>query len=155
MAVYAGQYGPEGVEYPNGQHASNTLYTVRTTGGTIATLYTDRDKVVTAPNPRYTDEFGNMVFFAEPGSYRLELGGMNFDVVVPLDPAETGDFGGIEDTLQEHNDRLIILESGGQSPVGIQAMIDDTIGVHVNDTTPHPAYDDMPSLVLLFENGLV
>lgn len=26
---------------------------------------------------------------------------------------------------------------------------------HVDDTTPHPAYDDMPSLVLLFENGLV
>lgn len=26
---------------------------------------------------------------------------------------------------------------------------------HINDTTPHPAYDDIPSLVLLFENGLV
>lgn len=26
---------------------------------------------------------------------------------------------------------------------------------HINDTTPHPAYDDIPSLVLLFENGLI
>jgi hypothetical protein len=26
---------------------------------------------------------------------------------------------------------------------------------HITDLTPHPAYDDIPSLVLLFENGLV
>ncbi len=26
---------------------------------------------------------------------------------------------------------------------------------HINDETPHPAYDDMQSLRLLFENGLV
>jgi len=26
---------------------------------------------------------------------------------------------------------------------------------HVNSSTPHPAYDDIQSLTLLFENGLV
>lgn len=26
---------------------------------------------------------------------------------------------------------------------------------HTNSSTPHPAYDDMQSLTLLFENGLV
>lgn len=26
---------------------------------------------------------------------------------------------------------------------------------HVNSSTPHPAYDDMQSLTLLFENGLI
>lgn len=26
---------------------------------------------------------------------------------------------------------------------------------HIEDLTPHPAYDDIPSLVLLFENGIV
>lgn len=26
---------------------------------------------------------------------------------------------------------------------------------HISSLTPHPAYDDMPSLTLLFENGLV
>jgi hypothetical protein len=26
---------------------------------------------------------------------------------------------------------------------------------HISDNTPHPAYDDMPSLTLLFNNGLV
>lgn len=35
-------------------------------------------------------------------------------------------------------------ESGG-------ALLTD----HINDLTPHPAYDDIPSLVLVFENGLV
>lgn len=29
------------------------------------------------------------------------------------------------------------------------------INDHIIDTTPHPAYDDLPSLTLLFENGLV
>lgn len=44
---------------------------------------------------------------------------------------------------------------GGISPEAAQELIDTNIDVHVNDTTPHPAYDDTPSLVLLFNNGLV
>jgi len=44
---------------------------------------------------------------------------------------------------------------GGMTEEAAQVLIDDNIGVHVNDTTPHPAYDDTPSLVLLFNNGLV
>jgi hypothetical protein len=31
----------------------------------------------------------------------------------------------------------------------------DSLDEHVNSETPHPAYDDMPSLELLFENGLI
>ena len=30
-----------------------------------------------------------------------------------------------------------------------------SLAVHIADETPHPAYDDMISLVLQFENGLV
>lgn len=29
------------------------------------------------------------------------------------------------------------------------------LAAHVADTTPHPAYDDLPSLTLLFQNGLI
>lgn len=29
------------------------------------------------------------------------------------------------------------------------------INNHIADTTPHPAYDDLPSLTLQFENGLI
>lgn len=38
----------------------------------------------------------------------------------------------------------------------VQNMIDASVSSHINDPEPHPAYDvDMPSLVLLFENGLL
>lgn len=32
---------------------------------------------------------------------------------------------------------------------------EEALGVHIADATPHPAYDDLPSLSVLFENGLV
>ena len=37
------------------------------------------------------------------------------------------------------------------------ASIDGNVAIqeHVQSTTPHPAYDDLPSLNLLFENGLI
>lgn len=34
-------------------------------------------------------------------------------------------------------------------------LISDAVGGHIVDSEPHPAYDDMPSLVLIFENGLL
>lgn len=37
----------------------------------------------------------------------------------------------------------------------VQELIDESVTAHEVDTTPHPAYDDLPSLRLLFENGLV
>jgi hypothetical protein len=32
---------------------------------------------------------------------------------------------------------------------------DAVLLAHIDSTTPHPVYDDMPSLTLLFENGLI
>lgn len=32
---------------------------------------------------------------------------------------------------------------------------DAAMSAHVSDTTPHPTYDDLPSLTIIFENGLV
>lgn len=37
----------------------------------------------------------------------------------------------------------------------IQGMIDTTVGVHVAAPLPHPAYDDIADLTLIFENGLI
>lgn len=31
----------------------------------------------------------------------------------------------------------------------------DIISLHLVDPTPHPAYDDLPDLSLIFENGLI
>lgn len=53
-------------------------------------------------------------------------------------------------------------EQGDPGPPGppadlsdVQQRVDDAMTVHVIDPEPHPAYDDMPSLTLLFENRLV
>lgn len=34
-------------------------------------------------------------------------------------------------------------------------LTSDALNTHINDTTPHAAYDDLPSLKLLFENGII
>ncbi len=41
-------------------------------------------------------------------------------------------------------------------PIGPQGLpgADADVTTHVADTTPHPAYDDLPSLSLLFESQL-
>ena len=41
------------------------------------------------------------------------------------------------------------------SELARESYVDDSIDTHVNTGEPHPSYDDMPSLTLLFENGLV
>jgi len=46
------------------------------------------------------------------------------------------------------------------SLAGIQGPSGDgsntaAVVAHEADTTPHPAYDDLPSLAIIFENGLV
>lgn len=51
---------------------------------------------------------------------------------------------------------LLILSGGvGPDPEEIQGMIDTSVTSHVDDLTPHPVYDDLPSLTILFENGLI
>jgi hypothetical protein len=40
-------------------------------------------------------------------------------------------------------------------PDDVPDLIDAAITTHVQAPAPHPAYDDLPSLQLLFENGLV
>jgi hypothetical protein len=44
---------------------------------------------------------------------------------------------------------------GGVSQGLMQETITEAVQTHVEGSTPHPAYDDIPSLTLLFENGLV
>lgn len=37
----------------------------------------------------------------------------------------------------------------------VQEMIDTSVTAHVVAPEPHPSYDDMPDLTLIFQNGLV
>jgi len=45
---------------------------------------------------------------------------------------------------------LVITEYLEQNPVS-----EPLLEAHVVDDSPHPAYDDLPSLRLLFENGII
>lgn len=43
--------------------------------------------------------------------------------------------------------------AGIQGPPGAGGAA--AVAAHEADETPHPAYDDLPSLTILFENGLI
>lgn len=92
MAIYAGQYGPLGLEYPDGRHAVGIYVPVYEPGTTdLATLYLNAQKSGLAPNPVTTDALGNIKFFAEPGEYSLGFGETPIDVVVDAYPLEPKD----------------------------------------------------------------
>lgn len=45
---------------------------------------------------------------------------------------------------------------GPEGPQGPKGDVDTALWEsHVDSSTPHPAYDDMPELTLIFENGIV
>lgn len=96
MATLAGQYGPVGYEYPNGQHAANVPYRVTNSSNTNIILYADKNKSVTKPNPgSTTDELGNISFYASPGEYLLLVNeGTPLAISVPLHPEEPLSGGG-------------------------------------------------------------
>lgn len=56
----------------------------------------------------------------------------------------------------------VFIARGDRGPAGPQGLqgppgpMDTTaINAHIADPTPHPSYDDLPSLTLLFENGII
>lgn len=57
---------------------------------------------------------------------------------------------------QEPVQRLIVTQVPGVGPPGPSGPgAGSDLADHIADPTPHPPYDDQPSLVLLFENKLV
>lgn len=83
---YAGEYGPEGIEYPDGRHAVNVLVTVVQDDGSPAILYVDKERSAIRANPIRTDSLGNLWFFANPGSYRLIFPTFELPIVVAAHP---------------------------------------------------------------------
>jgi hypothetical protein len=98
MTIYAGRYGPEGIEYPDGTHAVNRAVTVYVIDGdTPAVLFTNRDRTEIADNPVYTDDLGNLVFWTNPGDYLCEVDeGHQFIVQVSKDPFESAEEGSVD-----------------------------------------------------------
>jgi hypothetical protein len=61
----------------------------------------------------------------------------------------------LEDSDDEQDDRLAALEVASGDPDAVQDLIDTSLDAHIQDARPHPVYDDLPSLSLIFENGLI
>lgn len=59
----------------------------------------------------------------------------------------------VDVAVTETSTSISLGTSGPQGPKG--DLDTSAINNHIDDTTPHPAYDDTPSLTLLFENGLI
>lgn len=47
---------------------------------------------------------------------------------------------------------LVLPQAGPAGPPGSGTL---ELQEHIDDPLPHPAYDDMPTLTLIFNNGLV
>lgn len=72
---------------------------------------------------------------------------------------------GITTTAIDDNNHLIVTYSdgttadagnvGGSTGGATEAYVDGAVAGHAIDPTPHPEYDDLPSLTLLFRNRLV
>lgn len=58
----------------------------------------------------------------------------------------------IETEQEAHHIRLGALEAAEDD---VPDLIGDAVTAHAHAATPHTAYDDLPSLRLLFENGLI
>lgn len=94
MALYANQWGPESIQYPGRIPAVLASVEVRkAVDGTLAILYTDKTKSVTAANPLVTDVFGNLKFFADPDEYNIVIGGATFAITLASHPKEPGGAG--------------------------------------------------------------
>ncbi len=83
---HAGRYGPEIFLDERQRLMRSREITVYVKGtDTLATLYTDRTKAVTAPNPFVTDVRGNGTFYANPAEYDINYAGFEYTVTVYTD----------------------------------------------------------------------
>jgi len=60
------------------------------------------------------------------------------------------------DQVNQNTEDIANLQAGGLPAEEVEELISEAIQEHADAPTPHKAYDlDMPSLTVLFENGLL
>lgn len=85
-----GLFGPERLQFSSGGPAVRTqvyIYLPATTNKAI--LYADPDGLTTAANPVWTDDLGELTFFADMGNYDLVSNGARIPIQVTV-PATSG-----------------------------------------------------------------
>jgi hypothetical protein len=140
VAQYANQFGPEGLEFPNGANAENVSYSVTTRGGAPVELYTDKDRTL-KDTPYRTDELGNIFFYAEPGEYNLNVADRTIPIVINLHPLEQIEAGGggtgIEKVVSSPTTLVQIVHNLPYKPGGV-ICIDSLDVITEPDKITHP-----------------
>jgi hypothetical protein len=143
MAQFANEWGPQGISYPNGQRAVNRSYTVKF-GGNLIPLFADKDRAVSKPNPGVTDSVGNIFFFANPGTYDLEIDEFyDFPITVQLHPDEVLGGGGgppnVGFEVNVINQTLVqVLHGFTWKPAGVEATELDGVTRVFPERITHP-----------------
>jgi hypothetical protein len=84
MAI--GLYGPEYLQYADGGPARRVAIFVFLPGTKIkAVLYADKTGQYTGPNPTFTDQRGELVFFADTGTYDLYYSAGAIELTLPIE----------------------------------------------------------------------
>jgi hypothetical protein len=92
--TFAGRWGPDALLDADGNASPSSSVSLRLPDGvTPATTYSDETMAVEQPQPISPDAFGNLTFFAVPGSYVLVVTTpgaptVQVPVVVPIDPRD-------------------------------------------------------------------
>jgi hypothetical protein len=78
-----GLFGPERIQFSSGGPAIRTqVYIFLPTTNVKAILFADPDALTTAANPVWTDDLGELTFFAEMGGYDLVANGARIPITV-------------------------------------------------------------------------
>lgn len=135
MTIYAGQWGPEDLDYGDGTPTGGVLVTVlKQDKATPAVLWTNYQKALRRANPVAADSRGNLSFYADPGVYFLHINGAYFPVTVSAHPLEPdNDISGklsFEQAVDEltmdvdvvhnlgYNPSLTFIDSAGEMVIG-------------------------------------
>lgn len=99
--VDASYWGPEAILYStNGDPARKVPMEVRTTFGGLATLYADAARVELLPNPIKTDEFGNLAFYIDAGTYDVSIVNSTYKFRIVVDLVGGGGGGGGSESFE-------------------------------------------------------
>lgn len=83
-----GHFGPQGVRFTSGAPARDWPIRVETQAGALVSLFNDAAGLDPAPNPKRTDQYGNLFFYTTPGDYVLEYSTARIPIIV--EEMETG-----------------------------------------------------------------
>lgn len=97
----ASYWGPETIIFStNGDAARRTPMAVRdAVSGILVALYGDPDRIDILDNPVKTDEFGNLAFYIDPGTYLVSAVGSTYSFRIVVG-AESGGGGGGGETFE-------------------------------------------------------